>query len=221
MWIAVAIVVVSIFFMLLFQKNIRKLIDRIKSGKAGKYQFQTNSPTQNSSGLQAGSAEKLVGGVEPHNLGDSPEDRLMDALNSPAIKEIEKSIKEILIKAGVEEGPKKEKLLLRYLAATELAFHFQRIEHTIWGSQIYILEYLNDNRNGALQDKIKQSFYDDAVKKWPSFFTNYPYEHYIGYLIAERLLVENNGHVCITTFGVEFLQYLVRAGKSGARFREG
>ena len=202
MWIGISIIAVCIFFMVFFQKNIRALLDRIKGFKYGSAELQTESPSQKPVDTTASSAEKL-----------------MKALDSPALQEAEGFINKALEDADVKEGPEREKLLIRYLAATTLALAFERINSAIWGSQIYILEHLNANRSGALKDDVKTLYYDTAAAKWPPSFTNYSYDAYLGFMKNSNLVLEREGCLLITQFGVEFLQYLVRVGKSGARFR--
>lgn len=206
MWMALAIgisiITVCIFFMVFFQKNIRASIDRIKGVKYGRAEIQTESPSQ-----------------EPVDTTASSTEKLMKALDNPALQEGEDLINETLRKAGIKEGPEREKLLIRYLAATNLALTFERIDSVIWGSQIYILEHLNESRLGVSKEKIKAAYYDDAVEKWPPFFANYSYDNYLGFLKDSNLVLEKDRYLFITKLGVEFLQYLARIGKSGARFR--
>ena len=208
MWMALAIgisiITVCIFFMIFFRKNIRASIDRIKGVKYGRAEIQTESISQ-----------------EPVDTTVSSTEKLMKALDNPVLQEGEDLISETLRKASVKEGPEREKLLIRYLAATNLALTLERIDSVIWGSQIYILEHLNVNRLGVLKDNIKTIYYDEAAEKWPPFFTNYSYDAYLGFLKNSNLVLEQDGCLLITILGVEFLQYLARIGKSGARFRIG
>ena len=204
MWIGISIIAVCIFFMVFFHKNIRALMDRIKGIKYGSTELQTESPSQ-----------------EPVDTTASSTEKLMKALNNPIIQEAEDFINETLTKADVKEGPEREKLLIRYLAASHLALALERINSAIWGSQIYILEHLNVSRLGVSKEEIKTTYYDDAVKKWPPTFANYSYDAYLGFLKNSNLILEGNGNLLITKLGVEFLQYLARIGKSGARFRPG
>lgn len=208
MWMALAIgisiITVCIFFMVFFQKNIKALIDRIKGVKYGGTELQTENPSQ-----------------EPVDTTVSSTEKLMKALDNPVLQEGEDLISEALRKAGVKEGPEREKLLIRYLAANNFALTVERIDSAIWGSQICILEHLNVNRLGVLKDDIKTIYYDDAAEKWPPFYTNYSYDAYLGFLKNSNLVLEQDGYLLITMLGVEFLQYLARIGKSGARFRIG
>ena len=203
MWTGISIIVVSVFFMVFFQKNIRTLIDRIK--EVSRSGIRTSEPPSQ----------------EPVDMTASSTEKLMKELDSPVLREQEDLINNTLNKLGVKQGTEKEKLLIRYLAATHLALVFEQIYSTIWGSQIYILEHLNEQRQGVTKGDFKTLYYDDAVKKWPNIFVGYSYDAYIDFLKNSNLILEKNGYLLITIRGVEFLQYLTRTGRSGARFRSG
>jgi hypothetical protein len=204
MWPAIAIGFVCVFFMVFFQKNIRAFIDRTKGVKYRSAEVQTENPSQ-----------------EPVDTTPNSAEKLMKTLDSPVLIQGENLIKEALDKAGVGEGTERENLLIRFLAVTNLALTFERIDSIIWGSQIYILEHLNTNRLGIARGDIKSLYYDEATKRWPTFFGTYSYDAYLGFLKNSNLILEQDGNLLITNFGVEFLQYLARVGKSGARFRPG
>jgi len=204
MWIGISIITVSIFFLVFFHKNIRAFIDRTKEVRYGRAGVQAESSSQEPVDTSAHSTEKL-----------------MKALDSPVLREQEDWINQTLKGAGIKEGPDKEKVLIHYLAATHLALIFERIDSAIWGSQIYVLEHLNEKRQGVLKEDIKTFYYDEAVKKWPHFFEGYSCDAYLDFLKNSNLVLEKNGYLLITILGVEFLQYLARTGKSGARFRFG
>jgi len=206
MWvlgISAAIVILGIFFMVFFQKNLRALIDRIKRLKYGRTEIQAETQPQNT----------------PDTKPDITE-QLMRQLDSPVLREREDLINEQLKKVGVQDGPDKEKVLIRYLATANLALIFERTDRLIWGSQLYILEYLNDRRPlGVLKEDIKTAYYDEAAKRWPIMFENYPYEDYLNFLKNSGLVIEKDGNLVITVFGVQFLQYLTAMGRSQARLR--
>lgn len=208
MWMALAIgisiIIICIFFMVFFHKNIRTLIDRTKEVRYGRAGIQTDNLQQNPPDAKPDIAEEL-----------------MKAVDSPVLRKEEDFINEFLKKAGVKGGTEKEKLLTRYLASTHLAFVFEQIFSMIWGSQIYILEDLNGRRTGVLKEEIKTLYYDEAVKRWSNFFVNYSYDAYLGFLKDRNLVVEKDGRLFIADYGVEFLGYLAKTGRSGARFRFG
>jgi hypothetical protein len=202
-WIPTTIVpiVVVIFFLVFFQKNIRALIDRIERMKHKDTEVQAPVPTQ-----------------KPIDTKPDSTDELLKALESPVLQREENAIRKDLDSRGNID---KEKVLIRYCAAMALSLWFERINALIWGSQIYILEHLNTIRTGTHKDEIKRLFFEDATTKYPSFYASYSYEQYIGYLKVSRLIIEQNEILMITDTGIEFLRYLATTGRSSARFRPG
>jgi len=198
--IAIAITILGIFFMVFFRKNIRTFLDRADKFKYRGVEIETENPSQ-----------------EPVDTTVSSTEELMREFDSPILLEQENLINRELTSI---QGLEREKFLVRYLSITKLELAFERIYSLIWGSQICILEHLNDRRTiGASKENIKTIFYDDAVIKWPGFFTNYSYEMYLDFLKSSNLIIERGETLFITEFGVDFLQYLTRIGKSGARFK--
>lgn len=207
MWaitISLALVAVVTFFFVYFNKEIRVFINRIKSVEHGKTRIDSRQVEQ-----------------QPAEKESDVTDRLMRALDSPALRETEAWVKGALEQAGVSKSPDKEKILFRFLAATELENRFLRIDHAIWGSQIYILENLNSFRNVGLPIEQLKTWYDQSAAKYPSLYMNYSYKQYIEFLKSFGLVIQENGGLRITTLGVEFLAWLDRQGESGARFRAG
>jgi hypothetical protein len=202
--IALAIIIVCLAFMLIFRKEIQSLLNRTKTVKYGGGEIQTENPSQ-----------------EPINATASSTDAIMKKFDNPLLREQEEIINENLKKDGILQADK-EKVLIRYLALTHFELSFLRIESAIWGSQIYILEELNDRRtSGSSKESIKINHYDDAVKKWPERFVGYTFDMYLDFLKSSNLVLERDGNLYITNLGVEFLQYLAKIGRSGARFRPG
>jgi hypothetical protein len=183
MWPAIAIGFVCVFFMVFFQKNIRAFIDRAKGVKYGSAEVKTENPSQ-----------------EPVDTTPSSAEKLMKTLESPVIQEGENLIKEGLDKAGVGESQERENLLIRFLAVTNLALNFERIDSAIWGSQIYIFEHLNTNRVGIAKGDIKTLYYDEAVKRWPAFFEAHSYDAYLRFLKNSNLVLEQDGHLLIPEY---------------------
>ena len=200
--IAIAITILGIFFMVFFRKNIRAFIDRAIKVKYPGGELETRNPSQ-----------------EPVDTTVSSTEDRMREFDSPVLREQVNSINSELTST---QGPERERFLVRYLAIIKLDLAFERIYSIIWGSQIYILEYLNSRRLiGALKEGIKTSYYDDAATRWPASLTGYSYDMYLGFLKESNLIIERNETLFITEFGVDFLQYLTRTGKSDARFKYG
>jgi len=191
-------------FICMFRRNIAGLLDRAKTVGYRGVELQADIPDQTH-----------------RDVGKAAADRLVHALDSPALKDTEKFIRELLTNLKIDEAGDKEKVLIRYLAADELLIRFMQVESSIWGSQIYILEHLNDAREGIPKEEVKAVYYDKAAEKYAEVYALYTYDNYLAYLRAFGLIIDRNGRLCISQFGVEFLQYLINRGKSGARFRAG
>jgi hypothetical protein len=197
--IAFAIITVCLAFMLIFKKYIGAFIDRTRKVKYGSGEVEAQSPSQ-----------------EPVDTTVSSTEERTRQFDSPVLQEQENSTNRELTSVP---APERERFLVRYLSIVKLELAFERIYSVIWGSQISILEHLNDRRTiGRSKEEIKTDFYDEALKKWP--FIN-PYDGYLGFMKASNLIAEKNGILLITNFGVDFLQYLTRIGKSGARSKPG
>jgi hypothetical protein len=199
----VAIVIICYIFMRIFRPSIEALLGRVRE--------------IGPSGLKA-TPNQVQGSADVKKM---PIDELMKEFENPLLKEREVAIHNDLDKRGISNDADKLRFLTRYLAVTQLSLTFEIVYQLIWGSQIYILEHLNTIRMGDSSVNIKENFYDDAVKRYPAYFTNYSYENYIGFLKNSGFVTEQNGNLLITTAGVEFLQYLARTGRSAARFRPG
>lgn len=200
--IAIAITILGIFFMVFFRKNIRAFIDRAIKVKYPGGELETRNPSQ-----------------EPVDTTVSSTEDRMREFDSPVLLEQENLINRELTSI---QGLERERFLVRALATTNLAFAFEQIHSTIWGSQICLLEHLNNRRIiGASKEDIRISYYEDAATRWPAFFTNFSYDMYLGFLKESNLIIERGETLLITEFGVDFLQYLTRTGKSGTRFKYG
>ena len=71
-----------------------------------------------------------------------PQKRLMKIVDSPTLLEQEDLIRKFLGSQGITKSQDKEKILIRYLAKTELLYRFELLYNAIWGSQVYTLEHL-------------------------------------------------------------------------------
>jgi hypothetical protein len=205
MWaitISSALVILVIFFLLYFNKEIRALINRIKMIGYGKTRIETVQPEQ-----------------KPAETGEDVTERLMRALDSPVLKETEDWVRSSLEKAGIDKNTDKEKILFRFLAATELENRFLRTDSLIWGSQIAILETMNSQRLTGLSREALREFYDNASVQYPGTYTRYSFDQYINFLKTSGLISEVNNMFHITILGVEFLGWLTRQGKSLGRLR--
>lgn len=103
-------------------------------------------------------------------------------------------------------------ILYKYSQALYLLLNFERTYNTIFGSQLYLLERVNTHTES--KESLK-NFYDIAVKSYPEFYANYPYEQYLNFLINRDLIIfDENGNCSITWLGRDFLKFLVETGRT-------
>ncbi len=200
-WPLAVTVIFGIFF-IIFRRSIAGLLGR--TSEIGRKGLKT-IPEQ---------SQKLA------DTSKTSSEELMKAFDSPILKKQEIIIHKDLETRGVTTSNDKVKVLIRHLAASQLFYGFELVDNVIWGSQIYILENLNGKRQGVLKEELK-IFYDEAEKNWPLAFSVYPYDAYLGFLNNLGVITEENEYLLITSFGVEFLGYLTKTGRSNARLRPG
>ncbi|MBI4849636.1 MAG: hypothetical protein HY808_13885 [Nitrospirae bacterium] len=188
--------ILGLVFMLLFRKDVSSFLGRTQ--KIGKDGIQTSFPQVQQATDKESSIEELI-----------------KEFSSVAIREQEDNIKKELEKKGFQHPQDKINLLIRHLAISQLAFHFERINATIWRSQILILEHLN-SREAENSESIK-SFYDYAAKLYPETFANYSFEQYVQFLIQFDLIRYEGQRYCITNLGREFLVYIAATGQTKSR----
>jgi len=201
--------VIIIFFIILFRKQLSKLIEQL-------------SEVIKNRRIEVADVVKILPPQEKTSMNVSSSlDKFISNLDSAIIDKYEDLIKNELKKYGWEnetEPQKKIEALLRYSAAISLKFDFDRIAFSIYGSQINILNFLNSKQTqGEDVNILKSSFYDSVATAYPNVFAKYTFEQYMNFLVSFSL-VQLKGNQCfITDFGREFLKYIVAAGLTGQR----
>jgi hypothetical protein len=193
----VTVLVIAIIFMLLFRKDISSLLARIQ--RIGRNGIHT-LPSQ----------------VQKATERKSSAEELMRAFDSKTLLEQEKNIKKDLESRGLPSQQETIDVLVRHLAATQVALRFEFINKIIWGSQILILINLNSKPLGETLEILKP-FYQEAAKTFPDVFANYTFDRYLDFLVSANLIIFQNGRYFITTVGRDFLGYLVATGQTGVR----
>lgn len=103
-------------------------------------------------------------------------------------------------------------VLVRHLAATQIALVFNQIDRLIWGSQLTFLHFLNTSPTGATYEQAK-IFYDKASVDYPDAYEGYSLENWLGFLRSCVLLLEKERILWITQRGRELLSYLAQQGR--------
>lgn len=196
--IASAILVFAIFFAVYFRKEIRTLFPRIQS-IGGKGVSLSNSQSNSTS-------EKEI----------TFEKQFDEHSRSPVQIEQEDLIRKELDTRGVKNETEQNKLLIRALASSVINANCERISLSIFGSQLEFLVELNATPKGFKIEEIKKWYADVVIPANPNL-SNYDFEKYFNYLKDSNLVLLSEDTVKITQMGVEFMQYIVRTGKTYKR----
>lgn len=190
-----AFLVLAVIALFIFRTQIAALIGRTKKvGKDGleTYDNQPAPPTEQKKGI----------------------DEFLKSFDSPLLVEAEQIILKDLRERTIEAAADREKALVRALAAANIIQHFERVYGVLWASQHVCLRYLNPRDNGADRAELLP-IYEAAKKEYPSWYQEYSFDRWLGFLRQMNLVLERDSKFFITMAGREFLKYLVASAKSG------
>ncbi len=140
------------------------------------------------------------------------------SFDSQFIREKETEITQLLVNYKIYSDNEKISFLIRMAAEMNITLTFEKLYASIYGSQIRLLELLNTQSYGCENKEELKSFYDDAATRFPNVFDKYSYNDYLNFLIMNKVITDNNGLICITHIGKEFLMYLIKTGKTSLRY---
>jgi hypothetical protein len=106
----------------------------------------------------------------------------------------------------------RERLLLAFAGRLAMNGSFEQIEGSIWASQLRLLEHLNAGGSGH-PSELKARFYDLAAQAFPSWFKDYSFEAYLGFLASSGLLQIRTEGVRFLQTGKDYLLWRVERGK--------
>lgn len=114
----------------------------------------------------------------------------------------------------VENIQNKYERIYKYSKLLILIKSAEKIYHSIYGSQIRILQSLNYSISQNSADV--KFYYDNAVKYYPEIFQNYSYENYLTFLSSWGLIIieDDFKKLTITDAGKDLLRYIVEANLS-------
>lgn len=126
----------------------------------------------------------------------------------------EASIREDLSSQKLDAPGDVEKVLVRALATTQIALHFEQIHTIIWDGQIQLLETLNAAAPDGIEESLIAEVYDKEFRAKRPFYANIEFPVYLGWLFDKNLIRREIGHLQLTILGREFLKWMVENGKS-------
>ncbi|WP_434528250.1 hypothetical protein [Vibrio sp. K4] len=177
-------------------------------------QSQTQSNTNVYGDYVESAKEQKATIQENRNQADSKEvEKLLAAVGSSiVIEEQIKRIEDDLSTKNIPFDSDASRILIRHLAATQLLVAFEQIYQIIFGSQIELLQRLNQVAGQGLSTSV---VFKIAAESMASNNLSWTQEQYLSYLYGRLLIVDGEEDtIHITNFGVEFITWLIRSGKS-------
>lgn len=191
------ILVFGVFFVLLFKKNIRNLIDRIiEVGKGG---IKCNSMPEQT---------PVLDNVEK-KLNENSQEFLLPTIKHN-ISLINKYITENKDKFPTD---KEEIEHLKYcLADITFILRCERVYQIIFGSQIRVLKKLNAGIDVSIEEI--NIILEENKKALPLVFEKWDVNMYMYFLIESNLIEVIEEKYLITNFGMDFIKWMNRFGKT-------
>ena len=194
MWTAVGIIGSVAVFCLIFRPQIIELFPRLKS--LGIASFRQKD-------------QKLERDLK------AEAEALLRELDSELLREQESMVRGALEKTcgtGIEAVP----VLMRYLTAIVTAYRMLEDYMRIYGSQLSLLEYLNESSRVVAGEppEAMRVFYQVAAGQYPSIYKGDTFERWLGHLKDRVLVREDGGRLRVTVYGREFLAHIVKMGWS-------
>jgi len=202
----IAVIIIVLMVVLILKKSIIDILSRVTKLKYG------DTVAEVSKSLQDKAEQSLLG----QSQSDRPNENIERALGLFSQSTLDRAKTFIENESGIHEINDinfKVETLIKYSEALYLILSFESIYNMIFGSQLYILDYVNTDRSQTKNDL--RSFYDAAKDKYPDFYNSYSYDDYFEFLINHELIAINSTNCCeITWLGRDFLKYLVETAKT-------
>lgn len=189
----------ALIFIFVFKRAISVFIGKIKS--VGKEGLKTES-TQT---------------VEIEEKRKKAVEELMKFGDSNVTNELETLIRQDLINRGLDANGDTIKVLIRHLAATQLALDFEQIYNIIFGSQILLLRKLNEAAGVGEDHDFMKTHFEYIHSLFPEELDGWTLEQYLSFLFGRTLITIKDNNYHITIKGVDFLIWLTKTPRSESR----
>ena len=138
---------------------------------------------------------------------------LMDIGSSQLRDELERMIFTDLKAKQLNVEGDTVKILVRHLAATQMALDFEQIYSLIFGSQIFFLKKLNEVAGQGKPTNFVEEYFQRVKTIETDFYQKWELNNYLAYLHSRSLITQDANQVHITVKGQEFLVWLARSGR--------
>ncbi|HEX8275817.1 MAG TPA: hypothetical protein VF615_24490 [Longimicrobiaceae bacterium] len=136
----------------------------------------------------------------------------LDSFSAEIVRIQETTIREDLTRRQMIGHPELEKVLIRSLAATQVALNFEQIHGVIWDGQVQLLEILNTATSGMERALVERVYVEEFQAK-KLFYKTIDFDTYLAWLFEKVLIREDDGMLAITLLGREYLKWIVETGK--------
>lgn len=113
---------------------------------------------------------------------------------------------------GIGPGDREDHLI-PLLAAALIRESWERTYLWIFGTQIRLLQKLNESPQGLTEEEVRD-IYKTGASQYPEIYRAFPFENWIAFMEATTLTTKEIGRYLITPYGRGFLKYLVAQGLS-------
>ena len=141
----------------------------------------------------------------------------MRAPDSALLKELEGVILRDLGTRQLNTESDTTKVLVRHLAATQIALEFEQVHGLIFGSQIYLLKILNEAASVGVAPAVVDKHFEHVQKLFAPQLGSWTKDDYLRFLFDRLLIRRDAGQYRITVRGNNFLMWMVRLGRSENR----
>jgi hypothetical protein len=133
---------------------------------------------------------------------------------SIVIGDYEKLIIKDLENKNLDRDSVTSKVLIKHLAGTQISLYFEILNQDIFSSQIELLRALNESKPDGNSDAYIEGYVSDIIARNSEILGSWTTPDYLKFLYQKELIIQKNDHVRITNYGVEFLAWLVKSGRS-------
>lgn len=154
-------------------------------------------------------------GSQSKEIDENQVQELLDVINdTPLINEQVDAIKADLTKRGLTFDSSTDEILIKHLAATQIALNFETTYNLIFGSQLTLLKELNAIKPQGLSKQEVELYISRVFKQFPNSYNDWDFDKYLSFLYSSFLILKTDAEtIHITVRGVEFLSWIVRVGK--------
>jgi len=192
----------GLIFIAAFFGPVRRFIERVQS--VGKDGVTTNAVEALPNAQLAEQKKKAV-------------EDLMRLPDSALLKELEAVILLDLRNRHLDTESDTTKVLVRHLAATQIALEYEQVHGVIFGSQIYLLKKLNEAEPVGLDLAFVERHFAHVQKLFEEQLGDWSMDKYLQFLFDRVLLRVDGNRYHITVRGNDFLMWIVRMGRSENR----